>query len=683
SAETVRELGPRTVSRALLARLSPDGHALAGAAAVLGARSDLGAAGELAGLSAEAVAAAADELRANHVMRPAATALEFVHPVIREAVLGELRPARRAALHGAAAARLHEAGAAPERIAAHLSCALPGTLPGDAVEILFQAARKVLAEGDAAAAAAYLERAADEAPGDARLDALLGTALLRAGRAAEGRRRLRAAVDATDDPIERADRVARASAATLEVEGPAAAAEELRSALDALPPSAPDAPRLLLEARLAAVCTFLPDERERSGRRLAAFAGLPGATVDERQLLALLAQWRFGAGVDAAGVAELVERALGDGSFIRTAGFEVLVWGQALHAAIFADGTEVAEREVAHGRALVQRTGSPEEFAAVSVVECFLRWRTGDVARCEALAAGILEALELADGTALAAALRAVGTRFVAAAALERGDADAAAAALDAYARAADPQTPPLVHGRVGLARAALALQRDEPALALREAEAVGAAEAASATDNPAVAWRSIAAMAELRLGREPAARLLAARQLELARRWGAASDIGAALRLAARVGEGDRVALLEQAIATLEDSPARLELAAALCDLGEAMRVERRRREAHAPLEAAAAMAETLGAQLLRARALDSLAALGDRPRKLAFAGADSLTASERRVAELAAAGRSNREIAQELFVTPKTVENHLGRVYVKLGIGGRRELSGVLAAA
>ena len=62
-------------------------------------------------------------------------------------------------------------------------------------------------------------------------------------------------------------------------------------------------------------------------------------------------------------------------------------------------------------------------------------------------------------------------------------------------------------------------------------------------------------------------------------------------------------------------------------------------------------------------------------------FSGAEDLTASERRVAELAAAGRSNREIAQELFVTPKTVENHLGRVYLKLGVKGRRELSGALS--
>ena len=74
-------------------------------------------------------------------------------------------------------------------------------------------------------------------------------------------------------------------------------------------------------------------------------------------------------------------------------------------------------------------------------------------------------------------------------------------------------------------------------------------------------------------------------------------------------------------------------------------------------------------------------LEALGDRPRRLMFAGVQALTASERRVADLAVTGRANREIAQELFVTPKTVENHLGRIYTKLGINGRRELARALS--
>ena len=67
-------------------------------------------------------------------------------------------------------------------------------------------------------------------------------------------------------------------------------------------------------------------------------------------------------------------------------------------------------------------------------------------------------------------------------------------------------------------------------------------------------------------------------------------------------------------------------------------------------------------------------------RPRREALSGVDSLTPSERRVADLAAAGRTNRDVAQELFVTPKTVEVHLSNAYRKLGIRSRRELAGAL---
>ena len=76
-------------------------------------------------------------------------------------------------------------------------------------------------------------------------------------------------------------------------------------------------------------------------------------------------------------------------------------------------------------------------------------------------------------------------------------------------------------------------------------------------------------------------------------------------------------------------------------------------------------------------------LAAIGVRPRGIDGAGPDSLTASELRVAELAAKGGTNREIAQALFVTEKTVETHLGRAFRKLDITSRRQLPDVLASA
>lgn len=86
-------------------------------------------------------------------------------------------------------------------------------------------------------------------------------------------------------------------------------------------------------------------------------------------------------------------------------------------------------------------------------------------------------------------------------------------------------------------------------------------------------------------------------------------------------------------------------------------------------------------GAKGLIDRVRSELYAAGARPRTTALKGIEALTASEHRVATLAAQGATNREIAQTLFVTPKTVQVHLTNAYRKLGIRSRRELAGELA--
>ena len=103
--------------------------------------------------------------------------------------------------------------------------------------------------------------------------------------------------------------------------------------------------------------------------------------------------------------------------------------------------------------------------------------------------------------------------------------------------------------------------------------------------------------------------------------------------------------------------------------------------RAALAAARRAVELATICGASPLAARAESELLATGARPRRIALSGVESLTPSERRVAELAAEGPTNREIAQTLFVTPKTVEVHLSSVYRKLGISSRSQLAGALA--
>jgi DNA-binding CsgD family transcriptional regulator len=681
TATVIGGLGPATISRALLSRLSDDAVALASAAAVLGARCDPPLAAGLAGVDADGVAAVIDALVAGHVLDGAGDELRFVHPVVREAVLAELGPGRRAQLHAAAAIALREAGAPVERVAAHLAAAPTGTLAG-AAQLLREAAVLLLAEGDAATAARHLRRALEEAPGDGAIGALLGAALLQARDFDAARDVLRSAVRSADTLDDLAERLAARASATLAIDGPAPAIEELREALDAWPAErARDGAALVLEARLATLCSYVPDEMERSGERLRGLADLPATGRPQRTLLGLLAQRGLYAVRPAHEVAELAERALGDGAYAAGATDGLIPWGNAVNALIQADRVDIALREVEHARRRLRGGGSPVEFAAVSGVAATAAWRLGDVGRAEADAEALIAALAFSDPGATIVALRSVATRHLVLAALERDDVAAAVTAIERFDADCAGTSELVPVTRLRQVRAAVALALDDPATARQEAFALGEQVRTAHIDTPTVPWRAPAAIALQRLGEEGDARVLAAEQLELARRWGAASDVGAALRLAARVDSGAlRLELLEQAVATLEGAPWRLELARTLADLGTALRVARRRADAREPLRRAAELADACGARALRGRALEGLAALGDRPRKLMFSGAESLTASERRIAELAARGASNRDIAQDLFVSPKTVENHLGRVYMKLAIKGRRELAAAL---
>jgi DNA-binding CsgD family transcriptional regulator len=157
----------------------------------------------------------------------------------------------------------------------------------------------------------------------------------------------------------------------------------------------------------------------------------------------------------------------------------------------------------------------------------------------------------------------------------------------------------------------------------------------------------------------------------------GAPRAIGVALRAAALAESGERrLTLLTEAVETLQRSEGALELARARVDLGRALVRAGRRDAAREHLRAGQELAFGCGATLLVDRAHRELLATGARPRRTAAAGRDELTPSERRVTRMAAEGLTNREIAQALFVTEKTVETHLGRAFVKLGVRSRKQL-------
>ena len=230
--------------------------------------------------------------------------------------------------------------------------------------------------------------------------------------------------------------------------------------------------------------------------------------------------------------------------------------------------------------------------------------------------------------------------------------------------------------------RSRLRLLRGELPAAIADLSRCGEILDAVHFTNPVMSsWRSTLALALRATAPDEAARLVA-EELDLARATGLPRPLGVALRAAGLLAGGERgTELLREAVATLIRSPSRLEQARALTDLGGTLRRGGRRADARAPLYEGLQLARHCGAQRLAERAERELRAAGAKPRRLAFSGAESLTASELRIAEMAASGLTNQQVAEALFVTAKTVENHLGRVYQKLGIHSRDVIADALA--
>jgi DNA-binding CsgD family transcriptional regulator len=232
------------------------------------------------------------------------------------------------------------------------------------------------------------------------------------------------------------------------------------------------------------------------------------------------------------------------------------------------------------------------------------------------------------------------------------------------------------------VSRARLRLAQGRAEEATRDALDAGRVLAPYATRGVHVApalipWRSTAATALAAQERLEEARELAAEEVELARRLGARRAIGVALQAMSLAETGKRrLHAAYESVSVLEASPARMEHARAMCALGTALRHARRRVEARGPLREALDLALRCGGLSVASRARDELVLAGARPRRDRISGRDALTAAELRVARLASEGKTNREIAESLFLTMRTVETHLTRTYGKLDVTSRGEL-------
>lgn len=671
--ELAARAGSRTVS-VRLSRLPAEATAFAHAVAILGDGADFRQAAALADLDEPAAFETLDALVRSDVLQ-SQPQIGFVHPLIRAAVYESLTPPERESGHQRAARLLADAQAEPERVAAQLLRSPPGSDVG-VVATLRDAARRAESRGASESAVAYLRRALAEPPSDAERAALL-LELGSAEAPVDGPaaiEHLREAHSLTNEPIRRATtslllgrqlfllRGDEADAVFLE------ALEELAGADSEL--------EHLLEAGLITNDLFTPSLHRAAVERLEGVRKrLANETLGEKILLALLAYHDARAGVPAAQPVGLARSALAGGTLLSANVSGALFPLCTVLAMADLDEVLTVYEELL---ADAHRHGSTFAFAAVKVFRPqALLWR-GDLQEAEA------DAREaLAAGVAWGTSARFAGhaAAFLADALMEQGKlADAAAVLAGVEDGEPLPDSVRLLFLRDSNAR--LRILRGDVARGVADLLEAGRHFDGVGSHNPAfIAWRSSAALGLLQLGDHERAIELATEEVELARIWGAPRALGAALRVAGLVAGGERgLELLDEAVEVLSESPAKLEHAKARADLGAALRRGNQRAAAREHLAHAVELAAICGATALAARAETELRATGARPRRIARTGVASLTPSERRVAEMAAEGPTNREIAQALFVTQRTVEVHLTSIYRKLGITSRSQLAASL---
>jgi DNA-binding CsgD family transcriptional regulator len=680
-AAQVSEQGPETIASGLAARLGrfPKGaEELSRALALLGSRGELGHVAALAGLDLATAEEAADALARASVLNPGRP-LEFVHPVVRQATYAQLSETERARGHARAAGLLREAGAPLDELAIHLLATEPSGDPAT-VETLRAAARAATARGAPGAAVSYLRRAVREPPAEEERDRALmelGAAESQAGEpTAVGR--LAEAAEAARDPRLRAQAL-RQLAWTQVVSGSAGeGAKTFEEAIAATPDDDRDL-RMEVEAELIATAQMglLPPAVARSRLRTIDAEAITGGSPGEQALLGVLAFEAIRANRPSEIAAELAERAI-DGPMLtgdRLTDSPPLVL--VMTSLLYSERLDLLGRLVVEGREQASRRGSLRAFVICTFVNAHVLLRQG------ALASAAAEALEAAwtegiyePGIQMTAA--ATGAQAL----VECGQLDEAhrvlrrAGVADTPAEEIFLEEPVYARGTLALAQGDARRARDDLRACGRRLLAHG-----SVGVGP-YRWRSRAALAHAALGEIDEAQSLVDEELELAREFGTPRTIGAALHAAGLLAEGDRsIDLLAEAAATLDAAPAPLERAKAHVDLGAAMRRAGHRTDAREPLRRGLDAAFRCGASSLVERAREELAAAGARPRRPVISGRDALTPSETRVARMAAEGRANPEIAQALFVSRKTVEMHLSRVYRKLDIGSRDDLPAALA--
>jgi DNA-binding CsgD family transcriptional regulator len=692
--DSLRGVQLESVAATLLRRLAalPEGSdSLVAAAAALGGEASLGAVAELADLDPDVAVRAAEALREAGILAPRPS-VAFAHPVVRAAVYEGTPRDERRALHLRAVDQLVGRGAPVEQAAVHY-LAVEGSGDQRAVRTLRDAARQASSRGAPEVAASYLRRALSEPPVESERPRVL-VELGLVGLAADEQDSAANLVDAVrgiPDPGERAEAALEAAILlgfngdSLDVISACKAGLQSRDSID---------PELAarLESEMA-LNSFMHASTVGSAVGWVRAARLqddpltaPAATIGAAWMhLALEAR-------PAHAEMDRLVRMASDGSLFNQPSAVLMgtVWtlvigGRPDLARDFGNAVVALGEE--RGSILLTRVG---RFWR-AVAECQLGLIADTAADSQAVFEIALEGAGDEEGLSYVLA-------FLINSLVEAGEPDRAEAALSravtpgGYRDLVDGAVPTLslperLPQHVGSAflvesRGRLHAAQGRLGDAVEDLLEAGRRWQRLWVNSPAATnWRGDAALVLRDLGNEEEALRLASDQLALARGAQEPRALGASLRALGEVKGGTSGrALMQAAVEVLERSPARLERAKALLALGRAMRKGGARTAARKPLAEALDIAYRGGAARIAAMAREEMRLAGARPRREILVGPESLTPAERRVVELAATGSSNRDIAQRLFVSLRTVETHLTHAYQKLNISSRDELPGAM---
>jgi DNA-binding CsgD family transcriptional regulator len=346
---------------------------------------------------------------------------------------------------------------------------------------------------------------------------------------------------------------------------------------------------------------------------------------------------------------------------------------------VICDEMDAARCAVKHALARARVNGGTPPLVRALFLNAFVAWGCGDLPTAEA---DLRQAMHLARLAGIAP-LVLLFTPALLEILIERDELEAAEAELRALGIADGPVPESVIFNTLLLFRLHLRVEQGAFEQAIEDFDLFAGQMKAMGLGPGIVMGAPWGAQALVAVGEKARAREVADKMVAAARHWGSPATIAHALRgVAISRGGAEGIEVLEEASALMEGSPRRLEHAHVLADLGAALRREGRRADAREPLRQAFELARRCGAARVAKRAHAELQATGASVRRYAPIGVESLTPSERRVAELAASGMTNRQIAQSLFVTVKTVEAHLSAAYDKLDIDSRRQLGDALGA-